>query len=227
MPFEVRSPIEGRVLRVQQQSAAVVTPGQPLLELGDPAALEIVVDILTQDAVQVRPGAPVSIERWGGPRDLRAHVRLIEPSAFTRVSALGVEEQRVNVLCDLDEPRSEWAALGDGYRVEGRIVLWEGQGVLSVPLSALFKASGTASSGDSRWAVFVIENGKAATRPITIGHRGDLEAEVVRAGNKVFAFRIPPFARTCMLEGLDEIGISFFECDSCNFYRYCRIVCIS
>lgn len=171
--LEVVAPIdgEGRVLRVLQTSAGVVQAGAALLEVGDPAALEIVVDVLTQDAIQIQPGAKALIERWGGAQDLRGHVRVVEPSAFTRVSALGVEEQRVNVVLDLDEPREKWAQLGDGYRVECRIIVWEGADVVSVPLSAIFRDG-------ERWAVFVVKDERAVLRHIGLGHRGDMEAEV-------------------------------------------------
>jgi HlyD family secretion protein len=171
--LEVVAPLDadGRVLRVFQTSAGVVQAGTALMEVGDPAALEIVVDVLTQDAIQIQPGAKAVIERWGGPQDLRAHVRVVEPSAFTRVSALGVEEQRVNVVLDLDEPREKWAQLGDGYRVECRIIVWEGADVVSVPLSALFRDG-------ERWAVYVVKDERAVLRHIGLGHRGDMEAEV-------------------------------------------------
>ncbi len=171
--IDVVSPVKGRVLKVMQQSEGAVQPGVPLLEIGNPAALEIVVDVLTSDAVHIRPGASVSIERWGADQPLRAHVRLVEPSAFTRVSALGVEEQRVNVIIDLDEPRSVWAALGDGYHVEARIVVWEGDGVLQVPASATFRR-------EPGWAVFRVADGKAQLVPITIGHVSTERVEVLR-----------------------------------------------
>jgi HlyD family secretion protein len=181
--LEVTSPTAGQVLRVIQQSEGVVAPGTPLVEVGDPAALEIVVDVLTTDAIVVRPGAHVEIDRWGGERVLRAHVRLVEPSAFTRVSALGVEEQRVNVVIDLDEPRERWAALGDGYRVEARIVVWDAANVLRVPASAVFR------SGDG-WAVFRVEGPVARLRSVEVGKRNGVDVEVLRglaASDRVIA----------------------------------------
>ena len=125
--FDVSAPIAGTVLKVPAQSAGPVQPGSPLLELGDPSALEIVTEVLSADAVRIMPGAKVTLERWGGA-PLNAHVRRVEPSGFTRLSALGVEEQRVPVVVDLDEPREKWATLGDGYRVEARIVIDERRG---------------------------------------------------------------------------------------------------
>lgn len=136
--FEVRAPISGRVLRVAQASEGLVALGAPLLELGDTTRLEVVAPLLTTDALQVRPGVPVRIERWGGPGVLHGRVRSVEPGAFTKVSALGVEEQRVNVLIDLSSPSAQWAALGDGYRVVVRVLTREADNATLVPLSALF-----------------------------------------------------------------------------------------
>lgn len=169
--MDVSSPVDGIVLRVAQESEGVVQVGAPLMELGDPAALEIVVDVLTSDAVRIERGAHVEIDRWGGAL-LRGHVRLVEPSAFTRTSALGVEEQRVNVLVDLDSPREEWISLGDGYRVEARIVVWEAEDVVIVPASAVFRR------GEGS-AVFVIEGDHARLTPIEVGHGNGLDIEVV------------------------------------------------
>src|SRR6478736_2197705 len=122
---DVLAPISGRVLRVHQKSAGVVQAATPLVEIGDPSVLEVVVDLLTTDAVHVTPGTPVVIRGWGGDTEIAARVRQVEPSAFTRPSALGVDEQRVNVVIALTDPRERWAALGDGYRVEARLVLWQ------------------------------------------------------------------------------------------------------
>jgi HlyD family secretion protein len=170
--LEITAPVAGRVLQVLQESEGVVQPGTPLLELGDPAALELVVDVLTSDAVHVRPGTPVRIERWGGDYPLRAHVRLVEPSAFTRISALGVEEQRVNLIVDLDEPSERWAALGDGYRVEAHVVLWHGADVLRVPAGAVFRR------GDG-WAVFAAAQGKAKLAAVKVGRRNAQHVEIL------------------------------------------------
>lgn len=168
---DVLSPVSGSVLGVQRKSAGVVQPGTPLVEIGDSAALEVVVDLLTTDAVHVRPGTKVLIRGWGGDTPLEGRVRLIEPSAFTRPSALGVDEQRVNVIVALTEPRSKWAALGDGYRVEARFVVWQGTEVTKMPQGAVFR------QGD-HWAAFRIVDGTAKLVSVDIGHRSDAEVEV-------------------------------------------------
>jgi HlyD family secretion protein len=159
-------------LRVHQKSGGVLQAGTPLVEVGDPSALEIVADLLTTDAVHVQPGTPVVVQGWGGERPIAGKVRRVEPSAFTRPSALGVDEQRVNVVIAFTEPRENWAALGDGYRVEARLVLWQGENVLKVPLGAVFRHG-------SGWAVFRIEDDVARLTPVNIGHRGETEAEVL------------------------------------------------
>jgi len=168
--LEVPSPVNGRVLKVLQESEGVVQAGTPLLEVGDPAALEIVVDVLTVDAVRIAPNARVRIDRWGGP-ELEGRVRRVEPSAFTRLSSLGVEEQRVNVLIDLVSPGKEWGTLGDGYRVEAHIVVWEGQDVLKIPSSAVFRRG-------NGWAAYRIEEGTARLSPVEIGERSGRDVEV-------------------------------------------------
>ncbi|HKB04647.1 MAG TPA: HlyD family efflux transporter periplasmic adaptor subunit [Gemmataceae bacterium] len=182
--LEVRSPIDGRVLRVFQESATIVTPGLRLLELGDPADLELEIDILSTDAVKVRPGAPVLLEHWGGEASLRARVRLVEPAAFTKVSALGVEEQRVNVIATFIDPPEKWRSLGDAYRVEARIVVWEAADVLKVPAGAVFPHA------DGK-AVFVVAGGVAHLRVIKAGHSNGLETEVLdglEAGAEVIVY---------------------------------------
>ena len=164
----VRAPAEGYVLRIPERSERVVAPGAPIAEIGDPGALELVVDILSSDAARVRPGAPVIIERWGeGEEALTGRVQRIEPAAFTRVSALGVEEQRVNVVIDL---ATAPAALGDGYRVEAQIVVWESPNTTTVPVSALFRQG-------NAWAVYVAEAGRAKLVPVQVGARGGAEAQ--------------------------------------------------
>jgi HlyD family secretion protein len=170
--FPVRAPVPGQVLRVLQESEAVVQPGAPLLEIGSPQSLEVVVDVLTTDAVHIKPGALVRIERWGGDSTLSGHVHRVEPSAFTQLSALGVEEQRVNVVIDLDPPRQRWARLGDGYRVEVSIVVWEGRDRLIIPGGAVFRQ-------DDGWAAYVLEGGRARLRPIELGRRNSSETEVL------------------------------------------------
>ena len=170
--MELPSPVdEGVVLRILQQDEGVVQAGTPLLEVGNPGALEVAVDVLTADAVRVQPGAHVTLERWGGEQPLEGHVQRVEPRAFTKVSALGVEEQRVNVVIDLDSPRERWAALGDGYRVEARIRVWREEDTLQVPTSALFRH-------EQGWAVYVVEAETASLRPVEIGRRNGFDAEV-------------------------------------------------
>ncbi len=170
--FEIRSPITGRVLRVFQESATAVTPGTRLVELGDPADLEVEIDVLSADAVKIRPGAPVVLEQWGGDTPLRGRVRLVEPAAFTKTSALGVEEQRVWVIVAFEDPPTRWEALGDCYRVEARIVIWEKENVRKVPSGALIR------QGDE-WAVFRVHDGKAVRSPVQVGRNNGLEAEIL------------------------------------------------
>jgi HlyD family secretion protein len=165
----VRSPVPGQVLHIIEKSERVVAAGAPLLTVGDPSRLEIVVDILSTEAVNVQPGMTVMLENWGGGRLLRARVRTVEPSAFTKISALGVEEQRVNIIADFIDPPT---SLGDAYRVEARIVIWEGSNVLKAPTSALFRRG-------QQWTVFVIESGRARFRPVNVGHLNALEAEII------------------------------------------------
>ncbi len=164
----VSAPVAGKVLRIPEKSERVVAAGTPLVTIGDPAALEIVIDLLSNEAVKVVPGMPVRLTGWGGDRPLRARVRLVEPYGFTKVSALGVEEQRVNVIADFVDPPG---ALGDGYRVDAQIVLWSGDDVLRVPSSAPFR------HGDG-WSAFVVEGGRARRRALTLGQRGALAVEV-------------------------------------------------
>ncbi len=170
--IDVRAPINGRVLRVLHESEGVVQAGAPLLELGDPRMLEIVTELLSSDAVKVTPGAPVLIEAWGGGVVLSGRVRRVEPFGFTKVSALGIEEQRVNVIIDLTDPPAMWRSLGHGYRVETRIVVWQAEDVLKAPVSALFR------DGED-WMVFVAADGAAVTRRVVIGHANSHAAEVL------------------------------------------------
>ena len=168
----VVAPVDGVVLKRLRESESIVPAGEPLLEIGDPARIEIVSDLLSTDAVQVRPGAAVIVEQWGGPHPLDARVRRVEPSGFMKVSALGVEEQRVNVLIDLPELRDQARQLGDGYRVEIRVVTWRADDVVKVPVGTLFRR------GDD-WTVFVIENGTARLQAVQIGQRNDIEAQIL------------------------------------------------
>jgi HlyD family secretion protein len=186
--FPVSSPIDGRVLKVIQESEAVVSLGAPLLELGDPAGLEVIVDLLTTDAALVQEGAKVSLERWGGAAPLEGRVRRIEPSGFTKVSALGVEEQRVWVIVDIVSPREAWTSLGDGYRVDVKIVADELEKATVVPIGALFRR------GDV-WQAFVVEGGRARSRTVKVSRRsGRLAAvaEGLRPGETVIVY--PPQA---------------------------------
>jgi HlyD family secretion protein len=170
--LDIFAPCDGRVLRVMRESEGVVAAGAELLEFGDPTDLEAVVDVLSSDAVKVQPGDPVLIEHWGGDNPLRGTVRLVEPSGFLKVSALGVEEQRVNVIVDFADPRQQREALGDGYRIEARIVIWEEDDVLIVPTSALFREA-------EQWAVFVVRDGRAVKQPVKIGRQNGLQAQVL------------------------------------------------
>lgn len=163
----VRSPVHGRVLQVLHESERVVAAGTPLILAGDPGSLEIAADFLTTDAVRIHPGANVRVERWGGPQPLHARVRLVEPAAFTKISALGVEEQRVNVICDLVDPP---ATLGDQYRVDVRVVLWSGT-AMKVPATALFTSAG-------QWNVFVVRAGRARLQRVRTGQMSDTEVEI-------------------------------------------------
>jgi HlyD family secretion protein len=170
--FEITSPTTGRVLKVLQQSEGVIPAGAPLLEIGDPQALEIAVDVLTSDAVEIKPGAHAVLVGWGGA-ELSAVVRLLEPSAFSRVSALGVEEQRVNTLIDLTEPYEKWKALGDGYRVEARIEVYRNPKAIQIPWNCIFRDG-------SGWAVYAVQDGVARKRPVTVGRRNETDAEILQ-----------------------------------------------
>ncbi len=195
--FEIRAPVDGRVLRVFQESELVVSAGTRLLEVGDSTDLEVEVDVLSEDAVKVRPGAEVILEHWGGDAPLRGRVRIVEPSAFTKTSALGVDEQRVNVLIDIIDPPARRPTLGDAFRVEARIVIWEGKDVRKIPAGALFRVAGG-------WAVFLFERGKARLRLLRIGHDNGLETEVLdglREGDRVI---LHPSDR--IKDGLSVVG---------------------
>jgi HlyD family secretion protein len=168
----VKTPVEGRVLKVLKKSEGVVVAGEAILEVGDPRALEVEVDVLSEDSVRISSGTRVLFERWGGEAPLEGRVKLIEPVGFTKVSALGIEEQRVLVISDFASPSAQWERLGDGYRVEARFMLWEGQDVLQVPQSAIFRHGGG-------WAVFIIENKRARLRPVELGHKSGLRAEIL------------------------------------------------
>jgi HlyD family secretion protein len=170
--IQVRSPIDGVVLKIVAESEQVVRPGAALVDIGDPQDLEIAVDFLSRDAVRIKPGAPARIESWGGDKMLAARVKRIEPTGFTKISALGIEEQRVKVILDFTGPPAEWRQLGHGYRVIARVVVWHSDDVSQVPLGALFRA------GDN-WAVFAVANGRAQRRIVKIGERNLHAARLV------------------------------------------------
>ncbi len=167
---EIRSPVSGQVLRVQEKSERVVPGGAPLLAIGDPRRFEVVMDVLSTEAVKVRPGMAMALDQWGGPGQLKARVRTVEPGAFTKISALGVEEQRVNIVADLLDPPGP---LGDGYRVEGRVTVAEKADALKVPTSSLFRA------GD-RWELFVVDGNHARKRTVETGLRNPVETEILQ-----------------------------------------------
>jgi len=166
--IELTAPVDGRVLRVFEKSEAVVQAGAPLIEIGDPADLEIVADFLSADAVRIEPGQRAEITGWGGEGVLEARVRRVEPFGFTKISALGIEEQRVNVILDLVAEPERWRALGHGYRVIVRVIGWESDAALTVPVTALFRRDGV-------WQVFVEEAGAARLRTVEVGPRAGLQ----------------------------------------------------
>lgn len=183
-PLVITSPVNGRILRVLQESGRVVPSGFPLLEIGDPTDLEVRVEVLSRDGVAIQPGARVMLEQWGGSQPLEARVRLVEPSAFTKISALGVEEQRVYVVADFIDPVDRRPTLGDSYRVEARIVTWEGRDVLRAPAGALFQRGGV-------WQVFVVEGSQVRLRTVKIGHGNGLQTEIIdglQAGDHVIMY---------------------------------------
>jgi len=169
----VKAPVAGRVLAVHHESAGPVTSGTELIEIGDPGAIEVKTDVLSSDAVRIHPGMAVRLQRWGGDRDLEGQVTRVEPTAFTKVSALGIEEQRVWVVSRITSPPDLWRRLGDGYRVDCSFVLWSGDDVLQVPDSAVFD-----HKGDQ--AVFVLTGGRARLRRIELGHRSGLDVQVLQ-----------------------------------------------
>lgn len=169
--FALRAPIRGRVLRVAQSSEAAVALGTPVIEVGDTARLEVVAELLTTDALKTRPGARVRIERWGGSTPLEGRVRGVEPAAFTKVSALGVEEQRVKVLIDLTSAPQEWQALGDGFRVSVHIITLSQDQAVQVPVSAVFPLPDREGEARSRMAVFMLDGSRARMVPVTVGAR--------------------------------------------------------
>lgn len=168
----VRSPVSGRILKLVRECEGPVRTGEPLLEVGDPSVLEVEVDVLSADAVKIKPGMKVLFEHWGGDESLQGVVRIIEPAGFTKISALGVEEQRVLVISDFTSAAEQWQRLGDGYRVEARFILWHEEDVLQVPASSLFRYQ-------DGWAVFVIEAKRAEYREVKVGQRNGLIAQIL------------------------------------------------
>jgi len=180
--IRVLAPASGRVLKIIQDSEATVLPGMPLVDIGDPLDLEVVADLLSTDAVQIKVGAPVRIDGWGGP-PIKGKVVRVDPAGFLKVSALGIEEQRVRVTIDFSDPPETWASLGHDYRVVVHVTTWSAPDALTVPVSALFRKG-------AQWAVFADENGRARVRPVQIGHRNNRSAEVISGlsvGDRVVA----------------------------------------
>ena len=168
----IQSPVSGRILKIYQESEGTVQAGLPILEIGDPLSLEVKVDLLSTDAVQVRTGTPVRLKRWGADIILDGIVRVVEPSGYTRISALGVEEQRVPVIVDILSPREQWQALGDGYRVVAEFIIWEGDNVLQIPSSSLFRTG-------QDWALFLVDGRSAKFRRVEAGHQSGLNTQIV------------------------------------------------
>ena len=183
-PLIITSPVSGRVLRVLQESSRVVPGGLPLLEVGDPTDLELRIEVLSRDGVAIQPGARVMVDQWGGPAPLEARVRLVEPSAFTKVSALGVEEQRVYVIADLATPVEQRLTLGDNYRIEARTVIWDSRNVLRVPAGAMFQRGGI-------WQTYLVTGNKAILRRVQIGRSNGVESEIIdglKEGDRVIVY---------------------------------------
>ncbi len=171
-PVEVKAPVNGRVLHVFEENSRVVAAGTPVMDIGDPADIEVVVEVLSRDGAAIPPGTPVELEQWGGGEPLRAKVRLVEPAAFTKVSALGVEEQRVYVVADLLTPPDQRRNVGDNFRVEARIIVWEARDALKVPAGALFRKG-------EQWATFVVADGRARLRIVKTGRSSGTETQVL------------------------------------------------
>jgi HlyD family secretion protein len=183
-PVEIKAPASGRVLRVFEENSRVIMAGTALLEVGDPADLEVVIEVLSRDGAIITPGSRMDLEQWGGGEPLEARVRLVEPAAFTKISALGVEEQRVNVIGDLVTPPERRSSVGDGFRVEARIVVWETDRTLKAPAGALFRQG-------EQWAAFVFENGRARLRPVKAGRSSGTETQILeglKEGERVILY---------------------------------------
>lgn len=196
-PWNITAPVSGVVLKVMQESETAVQSGTPLMEIGNPRDLEIVTDVLSTDAVEIRPGAEVTIAHWGGPGLLSGRVRRIEPAAFTKISTLGVEEQRVNVLIDVLSPPEQWTGLGDGYQIDTRITVFVQDDIEIIPVSALFRRGDT-------WSVYVAENGRARPRVIDLMRRSGGVAAIrkgLASGERVIIYpndQITPDVRVAL-----------------------------
>jgi HlyD family secretion protein len=171
-PVQVKAPATGSVLHVFEENSRVVAAGTPLMEIGDPLDIEVVVEVLSRDGAAIPPGTPVELEQWGGGEPLKAKVRLVEPAAFTKVSALGVEEQRVNVVADLLTPPDQRRSVGDNFRVEARIIVWEATDALKLPAGALFRKG-------EQWAAFVVVDGRARLKIVKAGRSSGTETQVL------------------------------------------------
>jgi len=179
----ISSPVSGNIFKIYRESEGAVNPGEPMMDIGNAENLEVLVEVLSSDAVKIKKGTPVLFKRWGGDEPLLGVVRVVEPAGFTKISSLGVEEQRVLIIADITSPPEMWRALGDGYRLEAHFVIWEGIDVLQVPASSLFRSGG-------EWAVFVNDKGKARERAVEVGQRNGLTAEIIsgiKAKEKVIA----------------------------------------
>lgn len=184
VPQEIKAPAGSRVLRVFEENARMVAAGTPLLETGDPTDLEVVVEVLSRDGAIIQPGAKVELEQWGGGEPLIGRVRLVEPAAFTKVSALGVEEQRVNVIADLLTPPDQRRSVGDNFRVDARIITWEATDALKAPAGSLFRRG-------EQWAAFVVGDGRARLRTVQAGRSSGTETQVlegVKEGETVIQY---------------------------------------
>ena len=203
-PIQVKAPINGRVLRVLEENARVVAAGTPVVEVGDPADLEVVVEVLSRDGAAIPPGTPMELEQWGGGEPLRAKVRLVEPAAFTKVSALGVEEQRVNVVADLLTAPDQRRNVGDAFRVEAKIIVWESRDALNVPAGALFRKG-------EQWAAFVVADGRARLRNVKAGRSSGTETQVLEGLKEGEAVILDPGSRVREGQRVTPVTLSSSE----------------
>jgi HlyD family secretion protein len=182
--IELHSPTAGKVLTVYEPSARTVAAGTPLLQIGDPTDLDVIIEVLSRDGAIIQPGTPVELDQWGGPEPLQARVRYVEPAAFTKVSALGVEEQRVYVVADLLTPPSQRGNLGDNFRAEASIITWQNEHALKAPSGALFR-------NGQQWSAYVLADGRAQLRPVKVGRSSGIETEILeglKEGDQVILY---------------------------------------